>query len=39
MYILCVLLDLGKNWYKKSGHEWCGAFVGFLKIGGTGKET
>jgi hypothetical protein len=24
MYILCVLLDFGKNWYKKSGHKLCG---------------
>jgi len=38
MYILCVLLDLGENWYKKFGHKWCGAFVGFLKIDGTGKD-
>jgi len=22
MYILCVLLDLGKNRYNKSGHKW-----------------
>lgn len=37
-YILRVLLDLGENWYKKSGHKWCRAFMGFLKIGGTGKD-